>query len=104
MISVEQIQDLAEKNDIRINYNWDKDHSGPTPPQLLGIRLFFMKRAPEAWATLMMDNTAVPVSIMGTRMVTGSGATDDTLYPEYAQMLPAINVKRAEVGLNPVLN
>lgn len=104
MLSVDDIKDLAEKNNMQISFQWDKNHSGPTPPKLEGIRLFFMKKAPEAWAKLLMDLSEVPVSISGTRMSTGSGATDGTFYPEYAQLLPAINVRRAEIGLDPVRN
>lgn len=46
--------------------------------------------------------TEVPVTIYGTRQVTGNGATDNYLYPAYAALLPQVNIKRAAIGLERV--
>lgn len=102
MLTVDQILDLAEANHIRATCYWEDKSTGHRLPKRTGITLNFTSRLPEVWRTLMSDVSEIPVTIFGTRQSTGSGATDNMLYPEYAALLKEVNAKRAEVGLEPV--
>lgn len=64
--------------------------------------MWFNGECVDAWVKLMTHLTEVPVSIHGTRQVTGSGATDGRLFPGYAACLKEVNELRAKVGLAPV--
>ena len=108
MLSVTQIQDLAEENRLDITNVWEtptstKGREVPSP-KLVEIRLWFKKESPLTWATLMSNLTEVDVSVRGTRQMTGSGATDGTFYPCYAALLPEVNRRREAVGLEPLRN
>ena len=108
MLTVTQVYDMAEENDIRITNVWETpsttDGRTVPTPKLVEIRLWFKKEHPLTWATLMSNLSEVPVSISGTRQMTGSGATDGTFYPCYAALLPEVNRRRAAVGLEPARN
>lgn len=94
MLSIQEIEVLADQRGLQL-----AKRSG-------SMTIWFQPTRPdtEAWVTLMTDLTEVPVTIYGTRQVTGSGATDNSLFPAYAALLPSVNAKRASIGLGRVSN
>jgi hypothetical protein len=104
MISIDQVHVIAEANNIRIHNSWEPTTFGRELPKLLSMRLCFTQEAAEAWETLASDRTEVPLVILGTRQTTGSGATDNMLYPAYRELLTSVNLKRAQAGLDPIQN
>jgi len=104
MLTAEQIIDIAEANNIRATSYWEASSEGHRLPKRREISLWLRDVRPEAWEALMSDLTEVPVSLLGTRIVSGSGSLDGRLFPEYVAALERVNEKRAAVGLPPVLN
>jgi hypothetical protein len=104
MLTTEQIHDLAEKHQLRVVCHWESSTHGRALPQLRSLSVYIPPDHVEAWVAIMSDTTAVPVTVTGTRQVTGSGATDDTLFPCYAAELKRVNASRATVGLEPIRN
>ncbi len=95
MLSIQEIELLAGKRGLQM-----------AKRRADSVTIWFQPTSPdpEAWATLMTDLTEVPVTIYGTRQVTGSGATDNRLFPAYAALIPDVNAKRASIGLGRVSN
>lgn len=104
MLTAEQIIDLAEENGFRATSYWESSSDGHRLPTRKEISLWLRDIRPEAWEILMSNLTEVPVSLMGTRVVSGSGALDGRLFPEYRALLKGVNEKRAAIGLPPVLD
>ncbi|MNR71857.1 hypothetical protein D3C71_25360 [compost metagenome] len=109
MLTAAEIQTIAQSAGARCTFGWKLPESytsdlASPQPVLAGIRVLFERPDPSAWAQLMSAKTEVPVEILGTRRVSGSGAIDGTLEPVYADLLDQVNVKRREVGLVPVRN
>ena len=100
MLTIDQIRKLAKQNDIKLTNHWQAITHDDEPAQLQSMSLRFTREAPEAWATLMSNLSEVPCSLTGTRQVTGSGATDGTFFPCYEALLPEVNLKRKEIGLD----
>lgn len=94
MLSIQEIEVLADQRGLEMVKRSDS------------MTIWFQPTKPdtEAWVTLMTDLTEVPITIYGTQQVSGSGATDNRLFPAYAALLPSVNAKRAEIGLGRVSN
>jgi hypothetical protein len=95
VLTIKDIQELATRHPLRIHGASDTGHAKKA------LTVWFEGEAPDAWEMLMSNNTEVDVRIFGTRSVTGSGSTDDRLLPVYAERLPRVNARRAELGLKP---
>lgn len=103
MLTLQDLKQLAESHGLEIRARYPAA-DGLTPSQPTSVIVWFEEVCVEAWRTLMTNLTEMPVSIYGTRMSTGSGATDGTLYPAYAAALPDVNVARAAIGLGRISN
>lgn len=104
MLSIEKIHEIAEANNIEVTNSWQPTSAGRSAPRCLGMILRFREVKPQAWAELLSDIAEVPLTVYGTRVSTSSGATDNRLDPAYAALLPAVNARRAELGLSTVRN
>ena len=103
MLTINAIRDLATCHALVVTTHYPAlTTRGTELPKASSLTVWFKGKAPAAWETLMSDVTEVPVSLHGTRAVTGSGATDDRLLPAYAALLPGVNERRAAVGLGRV--
>lgn len=103
MITIDEILALPESYPVEVTSHFPAEAS-VQPPKPKSMMVWFKDQSPVAWQLLMTNLTEVDVSVYGTRQSTGSGATDDTLYPAYAALLPSVNARRAEIGLAPVRN
>jgi hypothetical protein len=103
MLSIQAIQQLAKEHSLKLTAHYPQTSTeGIEPPAPRSLTVWFREEAVDAWEPLMTQLTEVPVSIYGTRTVTGSGATDDQLYPAYKARLPHVNATRKLIGLEPV--
>lgn len=103
MLTLTDLEALAKAHDLDFRARFPETTAADlTPPRPTAVSIRFKGVKPDAWRTLMTNLTEVDVSISGTRTVTGSGATDDMLFPEYRAMLPEVNARRAEIGLQRV--
>lgn len=99
-----ELLDLAEAHSIDATCRWAPTISGRALPQLLSVSLRFKKDAPQAWREINTRTFDFGCSISGTRIVTGSGATDDTLRPCYLALLGGVNARRDAMGLDRIRN
>lgn len=105
MLTRDDIYDLAEKHNIQVLNFWTSTSTrGRDVPQLREISLFLMERNPEVWKLLMTTPAEVPLTVNGTRQSTGSGATDNMLYPCYRELLPEVNAARKALDWEEVRN
>lgn len=105
MLTANDVYDLAEQHNMQILNFWTSTTTrGREVPQLREISLTFMEQKPEVWKLLMTTPTDVLISVRGTRQVTGSGATDDMLYPCYRELLPEVNAARKALGWDLLKN
>lgn len=103
MLTVEAIAQLAQDHNLEFVAHYPQSTAaGLVPPSPTSLSVRFREECVDAWFALMTQLTQVPVRISGTRQVTGSGATDDRLYPGYRARLAEVNQLRATVGLSPV--
>lgn len=96
VLSLEDIECLAEAHGLNVTFR--RGAGGKN------VVLWFKGDQAESWALLMTSLTEVPVTVRGTRRVTGSGATDGTLHEAYAARLAEVNATRMKIGLEPVCN
>jgi hypothetical protein len=105
MLTPNDVYDLAEKHNIRVLNFWTSNTTrGREVPQLREISLFLMERNSELWKLLMTTPSEVPLTVNGTRQSTGSGSTDNMLYPCYRELLPEVNAARKALGWDEVRN
>lgn len=103
ILSLHEIEQLTQQHGLSVSvYRGEACVSGGSLPAPKRISVRFKDECVPAWRTLMTHLTEVPVSIYGTRTVTGSGATDDQLLPGYRAILDEINRARAQIGLDRV--
>jgi hypothetical protein len=102
MLTIQDIHELAKKHNIEFRARYDTSSEDLTPPMPEYISLWFKEECVDAWRELMTKLTEVPVRLNGTRRVTGSGATDGTLFDGYKAILAEVNAARAEIGLDRV--
>lgn len=97
-----ELLDLAEAHSIDVTCRWAPTSFGRALPQLMSVSLRFKKDAPQAWREINTRTFDFGCSISGTRIVTGSGATDDTLRPCYLALLDEVNARREALGLGRI--
>ncbi len=103
MLTLEAIQALAKQHNLQLTAHYPQvSTSGIEPPKPKSLTVWFREECVDAWLALMTQLTEVPVSLYGTRQVTGSGATDGRLYPSYAAHLAQVNQARQTIGLGHV--
>ena len=103
MLSIENIFNLAGSHPISVTSHYDactQTSNAPPKPSRMSVR--FHADDPEVWSLRMTELTEVPVSMFGTRKVTGNGATEDLFKPAYSALLGEVNAKRAGLGLATV--
>lgn len=103
MLTIAEIDQLAQKHGLKLNARYPTTAQGVKPPLPTSISIWFQGVCVEAWKTLTTSLTEVPVSIHGTRQVSGSGSIDGRLYPEYEALLGEVNATRATIGLGRIL-
>lgn len=104
MLNVEAIYNLANKHGLKFQAHYGNSNCATLEaPKPKSISISFHAECVAAWKALMTELTEVPVSITGTRQVTGSGATDGRLFPCYEAVVNEVNERRAEIGLAPVI-
>lgn len=103
VLSVNEIKALACSNglDVREHFPKGSVENGKSPSPV-ALSVWFREESADVWEKLMSSLTEVPVTVLGTRQVTGSGATDNILYPAYAERLSGVNSIRASIGLEPI--
>lgn len=97
MITVSQVLDLADKYNLSLHSQWEQSTNGREFPKRLHMTLSLFAVLPDVWEFLMSDNTEVPLRLVGTRP-----GNHDTLRPEFAELLPKVNAKRAALGLERI--
>lgn len=102
MLTVAAIEQLALKHGLKLIARYPTIADGVQPPQPTLIIIWFHEVCAEAWKTLTTSLTEVPVSIHGTRQMTGSGSTDGRLFPAYEALLGEVNATRAAIGLGRI--
>ena len=91
---------LADRAGAAIQPEWLRHLQGPRGmPLNERVLVWFNRDAPDEWEAMMSKPVALNVSVMGTRIATGSGATDGMLKDCYAQRLEAVNAQRRARGL-----
>lgn len=99
MLTSDDIHTLAESKDLPVICTWEASTTGRQLPTLKSMRIRFKTQEPEIWFKLVTSSIVdVHLDITGTRQVTSSGATDNTLYDCYADLLKEVNAKRLELG------
>jgi len=69
------------------------------------IRIHFSPEnpLPDVWESILISNIkGIEVSVSGTRIVSGNGAIDGMLLPEYAMRRESLNEKRKSLGFQPI--
>lgn len=103
ILSLHDIEQMALQHGLEVSvYRGEAGVSGGDLPRPKRISVRFKGECVPAWRTLMTHLTEAPVSIYGTRTVTGSGATDDQLLPGYRAILDEVNHARTQIGLDRV--
>ena len=103
VLSLSDLEALALEHNLELSGHYPATMlKGLEPPRPVSLRIRFSRVAPEAWRILMTRLTEIPVSIHNTRRVTGSGATDNSLYPEYEVLRDEVNKARSQIGLGLV--
>lgn len=105
VLSLEDIRALAQEHGLEITA-----HERPLPPgrtrvaskPSVEVVIHFKEENAPAWKAIMSVPTLIPVAVYGTRIVTGSGATDGRLKAAYAEILEEVNTTRARHGLFPI--
>lgn len=103
ILTVKEIQSMASNNGLDVTAQYPKvSVTCDEVPRPVSLTVWFRKESVDVWEKLMSSLTEVPVKIRGTRQMTGSGATDDLLYPAYAARLDVVNSVRASIGLERI--
>lgn len=99
MLTLGDLQEFAKRHELQLSVRHGRS-SGQD--QAVEASIWFTKERPDAWRQLLTTLTEVPITIYGTRQMTGSGATDDRLFPCYAALLDQVNAERRAIGLGRV--
>lgn len=102
MLSVDELQEFAKRHDLGMRVRYGVTSARGGQPPAASATIWFKREQPDAWRELMTSLTQIPVTIYGTRQVTGSGSTDNRLYPAYAALLKEVNSAREAIGLERV--
>lgn len=65
-------------------------------------RVYLKHSDPEFWEMFHTSPMARDYGMFGSRIISGNGAIDGSLKPEYKEILPRVNAKRALVGATPI--
>lgn len=99
-LTVEAITALCKQHGLQVSMRYPACTLPPGElPTADTVYVSFSQVNAEAWELLMTSLTDIPVELFGTRQVSGNGAIDGRLYPEYAQRLDAVNEARKTLGL-----
>lgn len=102
-LSVEAIAALGTHHGLQVSMRYPACTLPPGElPKADTIFVAFSQVNADVWELLMSSQTDVPVELSGTRQVSGNGAIDGRLFPEYAQRLNAVNKARNALGLSVV--
>lgn len=104
VLTVNEILSMASSNGLDVTAQYPKGYvTCGEVPRPVSLTVWFRKESVDVWEKLMSSLAEVPVNILGTRQMTGSGATDDRLYPVYAARLDVVNSVRASIGLERIV-
>jgi len=107
MIQIKNIQELANTHGLQVTGTITTEETihnekGSTRTRANICLIFDLNKPnPKAWALFCSETFApdIDISIIGTRELTASGATDGLLLPQYQEILPKVNAARKANGL-----